>query len=142
MPVTSPDEAPIVAMDGLPLIQLPAPGSVRVVVFPGHMAIRPEMGPGKGLIVTTAVTWQPDKDVNVITEVAGMLLPVTMPVSIPVDDPIVAAAGTLLVQLPARGGSLRVALVPWQRLKVPVMAPGAALSVTVAVAAQPLPDRV
>ena len=67
--------------------------------------------------------------------------PATTPVTIPVDAPTVALAVLRLAQVPPPRGSLNVAVAPWQRLKVPVIGPGAGLSVTIIVAEHPVPIR-
>jgi hypothetical protein len=51
-PVTTPDEEPTVAIDGLALVQVPPPASVRVTVAAGQTDVVPEIGPGSGLTVT------------------------------------------------------------------------------------------
>jgi hypothetical protein len=56
-----------------------------------------------------------------------------MPASDPVDEPIVALAVLLLVQAPPLAGSLSVLVAATQTCVVPVMLPGRALTVTVAV---------
>jgi hypothetical protein len=60
MPVTTPEEVPIVATAGLLLVHVP-PGvaSVSVMVVPRQTLDDPEMEAGDGLTVTTALTVQP-----------------------------------------------------------------------------------
>lgn len=60
MPVTRPVPAPMVAIPGLLLVQVPPPPSLNVVVDPGHTSAVPVMLPGDGLTVTVAFTVQPN----------------------------------------------------------------------------------
>lgn len=61
MPVTNPEELPIVAIVVVPLVQLPPGlGSVRITVPPAHNAEGPVMEPGNGFTVMMAVREQPD----------------------------------------------------------------------------------
>ena len=53
--VTIPVVDPIIATDGVPLIQVPPPASVNVVVKPEHNDIVPEIADGCGLTVTPRV---------------------------------------------------------------------------------------
>lgn len=124
IPVTSPEEDPIVATEGVPLSHDPPPGSVNVVVAPGQMAAVPVIVPGSGFTVIVCVTWQPPAEVKVINAVAGLVLPVTTALSIPDDEPIVATVGALLVHVPLIGGSVKVVVTPWHRTKVPAIGPG------------------
>ena len=58
-PVTMPEDEPTVAMDGLPLLQVPPPLHERMMVEPTQTLPEPVMGPGDALTVTTAVMKQP-----------------------------------------------------------------------------------
>jgi hypothetical protein len=58
-PVTIPEEEPIVAIEGLPLLHVPPPVPVKIIVDPTHTLPGPVIAPGMGLTVTTAVVKQP-----------------------------------------------------------------------------------
>jgi hypothetical protein len=56
-PVTTPDEDPMVAIDGLKLVQVPlGVPSNKLVVCPGHTTPRPVITEGAGFTVTIADT--------------------------------------------------------------------------------------
>ena len=60
IPVTVPVADPIMAIDGLPLIQVPvAVGSVSIVTAPAQMVDTPVMAEGGALTVTVLVAMQP-----------------------------------------------------------------------------------
>jgi len=67
------------------------------------------------------------------------VLPVTIPESKPVEPPMEATEGLLLVQRPPGVVLLNVVLPPWQTWNVPVIAEGIGLMVTCADTAQPVP---
>jgi hypothetical protein len=58
-PPTVPEREPIVAMPGLPLIQVPPPPSSSVVVLPRQTCRLPVIGGGAVLTVTMVVTEHP-----------------------------------------------------------------------------------
>ena len=60
------------------------------------------------------------------------------PVTIPVVDPTVAIPVAPLVHVPPRGVSLNVVVKPAHTVSVPEIAPGKELTVTIAVAIQPV----
>jgi hypothetical protein len=74
--------------------QVPPPVLVKVVVAPTHTTGIPDIAVGKGLTVMANVA-KPVVAVYVITAV-----PVDMPVSTPVLDPIVAIPGAVLLHVP------------------------------------------
>ena len=65
-------------------------------------------------------------------------VPAEAPVKLPVMDPIVATVVLPLIQVPPNVPSVNVIPVPEHKLPGPDMPAGAALIVTVAVAAQPV----
>jgi hypothetical protein len=67
-------------------------------------------------MATLAVTTQPPVSVLVI-----IALPAVTPVTVPVDEPTVATAVLLLVQVPAPPVLPSVAEVPWQIALTPVI---------------------
>jgi hypothetical protein len=68
-------------------------------------------------------------------------VPEETPVTIPVEEPTVATAVLLLIQVPPNVVSLNVAVDPEQIPETPAIAPGEGLIVTVALTEQP-PDEV
>ena len=62
-----------------------------------------------------------------------MVLPASTPVTIPLDEPTVAIDVLLLVHTPPVAGSLNKLVPATHTRAVPVMLPGSALTVTVAV---------
>ena len=59
MPVTAPEEVPMVAMIGLLLLQTPPPASVSVSAMPTHKWLWPVMAAGCDVTVTVVVVGQP-----------------------------------------------------------------------------------
>ncbi len=59
IPVTMPEDNPIVATDVVPLVQVPPPGLVCVILAPTHKADGPLMADGNGLTVTDPVRGHP-----------------------------------------------------------------------------------
>ena len=120
IPVTTLVE-PMVAIAVLLLLHVPpAVPSARVVVRPGHVAIVPVMAAGNAFMVNVFVTLQPKGYKYVIT---GFVLPVT-PVTIPVDEPIVALIVEELLQVPPADALLNVVVDPTHTTAVPVIAAG------------------
>ena len=64
-------------------------------------------------------------------------VPAETPVTTPVPEPIVATAEVTLVHVPPEGYELNVVVAPVQTLSDPVIAEGAALTVTVVAAKHP-----
>lgn len=68
-----------------------------------------------------------------------VVVPITTPVTIPVERPTVATPGALLVQVPPPGLNT-VTVAPAQTAIGPVMAVGSGFTVTVMVVVQPVPS--
>jgi hypothetical protein len=64
-------------------------------------------------------------------------VPEDIPVTIPLDAPTLASEGSPLVHMPPGNASLSVTDAPTHTFVGPVMATGAAITVTVVVVAQP-----
>lgn len=64
-------------------------------------------------------------------------VPPLMPETVPDVLPITAMPVLLLLQVPPGVASLRVVVLPWQTLFVPIIADGGADTVTVVVTTQP-----
>jgi hypothetical protein len=64
--------------------------------------------------------------------------PTDTPVTIPEEEPIVATAGLLLLHVPPGVGSVIVAVSPEHALAGPLIARGAAFTVTIMDVAQPV----
>lgn len=128
-----PDPEPTVATPVPPLVHVPPEGDeLRVVFAPVHTDAVPVIAPGVVLTVTGAIAKQPPLSVYVI-----LTVPAELPETIPEPDPTVAIAVLALVQEPPEGEELNVVLAPVQTEKVPVIADGAVLTVTVLTAKQP-----
>jgi hypothetical protein len=95
------------------------------VVVPGQADKVPVMADGVAATVTTAVATQPTP-----IEYVMVAVPMDMPVTIPVEDPMVATPGALLLQLPPAVASARVVVEPTQVFSVPVIGAGVATTVT------------
>src|ERR1043166_4771101 len=109
-PVTTPVVEPIVATPVLLLLQVPPPvPSLNVVVAPWQILVTPVIGRGDGYTVTVMAAAQPVLRVYEMVEV-----PAATPVTIPVDEPIVATVVLLLVQIPPPVASLNVVVDPAQ----------------------------
>ena len=57
---TIPDNDPIVATEGLLLVQVPPPASVKVAVDPIHIVVGPDIAPGAETTLTVVITKQPE----------------------------------------------------------------------------------
>lgn len=66
-----------------------------------------------------------------------LAVPAVIPVAMPVDAPIVAMAVLPLLHVPPGVALLRVVVLPWQMVLVPVMAGGEASTVNVIELVQP-----
>ena len=62
--------------------------------------------------------------------------------TVPVEDPIVATDGVLLLQVPPASASLNVVVAVPHTVNVPVIADTAVFTVTMALAAHPAPGTV
>jgi hypothetical protein len=127
MPVVNPTVAIPVAL----LLQVPPPASLRVVVNPEHTVSVPSIAVGNGLTVTTVVIIQVVGKVYVMTPVPADT-PVTIPVALTVAVPV-------LLQVPPPLASDNDVVSPRQTLIAPNIAVGNGLTVTTAVAIQPVP---
>ena len=65
-------------------------------------------------------------------------VPDNTPVTIPVNEPIVATAVLLLVQVPPAAPSLSAVVAPTHACNIPVIAVGPEFTVTVVAAVQPV----
>ena len=126
MPVTIPDEEPMVAFAVVLLVHVP-PASIsdRVCVAPTQVENVPVMVDGNGFIVMVVVATQP-----VFIKYVMIAVPAAMPVTTPLPAPIVATEGVLLVhETPVGDGSVKFAVEPTQIAVVPTMAAGSGLAV-------------
>ena len=122
------------ATAGVALLQVPpAVALLNVVVDPAQSVRVPVIAAGSGFTVTVAVTKQPVGKVYEITEV-----PADTPVTTPVDELTVATAGVALLQVPPAVALLNVVVDPAHSVRVPVIAAGRGLTVTVAVRKHPV----
>jgi hypothetical protein len=130
-PVTTPVGA-MVATLVVPLFQVPPAGvPVRAVDEPSHTESVPVIGLGSGVTVTTVLLLQPEPNAYVTAAV---------PAVIPVATPVVASIVMLplgVLHVPPAGVALRVVLLPIHAVSVPLIVPGAALTVTTAEVLQP-----
>ena len=134
MPVTVPDDEPIVAIELSPLVQVPPPASLKVICDPEHTLCGPEMVPGNGLTVKLVVVKQPVGKVYEIRVVGRTIeTPVTQPVELTVATPVL-----LLAQVPPAVASDRQFVRPLQTLGVPRMLVGNGLTVIIVVILQPV----
>jgi hypothetical protein len=117
-PPTIPVDEPIVAIDVLPLIQVPPlVALLKAVVPPTQTVGVPVMDAGNGLTVTIVVTLQ-QADVLYVM----VVVPDATPYTIPVPDPTVATLALLLLQVPPDVALLNVVVDPAQTFMVPVIA--------------------
>ncbi len=126
-PVTTPVAEPIVATDAVLLVHVPPTESVNVVVEPAHTLAVPDIEDGEAFTVITFVVVQPVDKVYVIVE-----LPLATPVTIPVDEPIVATDVVLLDHVPPPA-SVNVVVKPAHTLAVPDIEDGKVFTVTTVV---------
>jgi hypothetical protein len=137
MPVTTPEEF-TVAMPVLPLLHVPpVVVSPKEIVPPWHALATPVIDAGTGLTVTAVVLVQPDEEVYVIIEVAGLVLPVKIPVTTP-EEFTVAIPVLPLFHVPPVVVSPNVVVAPWHTFVVPVITAGNGFTVTMLVAGQPV----
>ena len=136
-PVTTPVEASTEATVALLLLHVPPAGEEESVDEPPiHTEVAPEMLPGAGLTVRMAVLTQPvEVSVKLMTE-----LPPSSAVTAPEVEPIIATEPLLLLHVPAPDELVSVVVLPEQRVRVPEIAAGNAITVTVRVAMQPSVD--
>ena len=126
IPVTEPDELPTTNIDVLLLLHTP-PGvaSVYNVGIPPQISDGPTMAAGDALTVIPLVTKQLAPGAKVIVAV-----PAATPVTIPVEEPTVAIAVLLLLQIPEPTRSTNSVFWPAQTVLEPVMAEGGGVTAT------------
>ena len=123
---TAPVADPTVAMAVLLLIQVPPVVLfVSVVEAPSQRTNVPAIAAGLELTVATVVRLHPVASVYVMFDV-----PAATPVSVPLEEPIVATATSLLLHVPPEGVALNVVVIPIQVNDVPPITDGRALTVT------------
>ena len=129
IPFIIPDKVPTVAIPVLLLIQLPPLiASERSIEVPTQTIDGPEMAEGDGVTEIVVVVKQPVARATVI-----IVVPNEIPVTTPVNIPIIATDGLLLVQLPPVVASNWVIEDPTQTEVGPVMVEGRLFTVNVAV---------
>ena len=116
IPVTNPQGAQTFATVVSELVHMP-PGmtSVKIILLPTPTFVPPVIAAGVAFTVTTVVTALP-YTIYVITEV-----PAASPLTVPVDEPTIATAVLLLLQVPPVVASDKVIEEPVQTVAVPVM---------------------
>ena len=118
-PVTIPEDIFINATDKLLLVQLPpVTGFVRVILLPTHTDPGPAIGAGDASTVNNAVAVHPD------TVYEMVLVPMARPSTKPVNEPIVAVVGLLLLQVPDGEAFVSVVVSPAHRCSKPAMVSG------------------
>lgn len=128
----------MVAIPGVTELQVPPPAaSLKVVVALGQTVNVPVIVPasGEGLTVTIFVAATVPQLLLTVYDI--VLVPGATPVTIPVNEPMVAIAVFTELHNPPPAASLKVVVVPGQAVNIPVMVPasGVALTVTTMVAA-------
>ena len=132
-PVTRPVE-PTVAIKKSVVLQLPPPvPSCSNTVEDWQTGVFVVIAPGVRFTVTICVDWQPPGILYEIIEV-----PAATPVTRPSSEPTVAFAVLLLIQVPPVVASVRFVCSPAHTTAVPVIMPGAGLTVTSFVAEHPV----
>ena len=138
MPAMIPDTLPLLltvaVVTGLLLHTPPAVISPNPVDDPAHTLSIPLMAAGDACTVTVLVTVQPVPNEYVIRVVA----PGSIPVTIPLDEPMVAAVTVPLLHAPPPTGSVSAVVAPAHTVDEPTIAVGAVLTVTVVPVAQPV----
>ena len=118
IPFTIPELLPTVASVELLLLHVPpAALSEKVTLLPVHTLSGPFIALGAVFTVTVVVMVQPVEVMYSIVEVPG-----TIPVTTPVDEPIVAVEMLLLVQVPPAVESVTVVVPPGQTILDPSIA--------------------
>lgn len=108
MPVTNPVGVTEALVPLITLKVVGPEGSVQGVVLPTHTVGSPTIGAGKEYTVNNAVVVHPCIEVNVTVAE----LPPKIPVTIPVDDPMMATVVGAMLHVPA-SGSVRTIDEPW-----------------------------
>jgi hypothetical protein len=126
-----------VAIDDEPELQVPpgVPSNNAVVAF-SQTTAAPVMGYGTGYTVTVVTALHPVGMTYVIMEV-----PVLTPVTIPVDEPIVAITVFPLTHVPPGMLLLSVAVIPTQVSGVPLIEGGEGFTDTVVVVKHSPPPK-
>ena len=124
-PVTRPVPAIVAAVVLLLLHVPPMVASVSGVVEPTHTVAVPVIAGGPEVTFTVTVDIQLPPNEYVMMEV-----PMATPFTMPVVRPTVALVVLLLVQVPPPTPSLREVVAPTQMLVIPVIGPGAGVTVT------------
>jgi hypothetical protein len=120
---------PVVATAVLLLLQVPeGVASLSVVAEPAQTVNVPVIAAGTGFTVIIVVTRQP-----VGNEYEMLAVPAVTPDTMPDDEPTVAIAVALLVQVPPVVASPSVVVKPLHTLVAPVIDAGSGLTVTVMV---------
>ena len=123
--VTQPVTLSIVATAPLLLLHVPpGVGSLRQLPKPIQIPSVPVIGPGLGFTVTVVNDIQPRGDDAMI-----VVVPFVLPVSIPVDEPMVATVVLLLLQVTPAVASVNAIVLPTHTAVGPVIA-AVALMVT------------
>jgi len=129
----------MLATDALLLLQVPpVEMSLKVVDAPEQIAVTPDIAGVAAFTVTIVEVEQP-REVNVITDVATLLLPETTPVTTP-EEFTVAVPVLLLLHVPPVVVSPKAVVAPWHTFVMPVIDAGTGLTVTMVVRVQPDED--
>ena len=132
-PLTTPDVELTLAMPEALLAHVPPVGvELNVVVEPIQTDAVPVIAVGEVLTVTVATDSQP-----VPREYVIFAVPAATPDTTPVVEFTVAVPVAPLVHIPPVGEQLNVVVDPVQTVRVPVIAPGAAVTVILFVTKQP-----
>ena len=100
---------------------------------PIHTLLPPEIAAGPGFTATDWLTVHPaPREYVTIVDDPGVI-----PNSTPLNEPIIAVAGTLLLQVPPGIASDRDNVLPAQTVDEPMIGPGALLTVTTITARHP-----
>jgi hypothetical protein len=133
MPITTPELGSTVATVVLSLVHVPPVLALsNVTVNPSHTFIVPVIA-ANGSTVMFAVIAQPVGSVYVIVVVPG-----TIPDTIPVDEVTVATDVLLLAHVPPVDVLPNVVVKPWQTVDEPVIVAGSGLTVTTAALIHPV----
>jgi len=133
-PVSTPEEDPIAATDGLPVAQVPPVSeSVSVMEEPAQRASGPLNGGGTGFTVTIVAIEQPDA----VTVYRTAAMPEFMPDTRPDVGEIVIVV-SIVFHVPPGVASERIVVPPTHTCGYPSMDAGAGITDTVNVVAQPV----
>ena len=106
--------------------------SVKVVVVPAQTLLLPLIGAGDGTTVIARVTVHEAPKEYVI-----VVVPAAIPLTLPLEDPMLALA-ELLVHTPPATELVSVVVAPTQTVGIPPMTEGAGLTVIIFVTPQPV----